>query len=240
MLNSLKSAGYIRYEYVSNLGYVARNTHDNKCISFTSLGRAVLLEHFRELLWRKKKTVDAITSKAIIRNNNLNKLTSDEVVFKKHNDSKGALGVNLLLKNGISVPIERQTFQFIGKLCSIIARGLSTEIAIQRLHEYINWLILQLKTVKFEDVFNFKNIYRFYLTAKRRWYAEERERTREENMRHIRPERRILNDSTVSMPQSIQKIVANLSERFNFIVSMESEHDNEKRFKRNYEMGQAG
>ena len=190
VLVMLRREGYIRYEFVSNFGYVMRNTHDNKCISFTPLGSAVILEHFRDKNRGGGKTVDAITTEEVNRNDYLNKLTSDEVVFRKNNDSKGALGFNLLLKNGIVVPIERRTFCFIVKLCSIIARGLSTEIAIQRLREYINWLILRLKAVKYDDVFNFKNVFKFYFIARKRWQAEEREaRLLEEHA-----ERRLLDD----------------------------------------------
>lgn len=144
---------------------------------------------------QRQKLIEQTNSQAIIIKPNkqedyLNKLTSDEVVFRKNNDSKGALGFNLLLKNGIVVPIERQTFCFIVKLCLILARGLSTEIAIQRLREYINWLILRLKAVKYDDVFNFKNVYKFYFIARKRWQAEEREaRLLEEHA-----ERRLLND----------------------------------------------
>lgn len=190
-LNSLKRDNLIEYDYVNEFGYGKRKyAKEPKKFRFTPKGMKLLVEPFSERLKPREEKKGHTVTKETNRNDYLNKLTSGEVVFKKHNDSRGALVFNLLLKMGISVPIERQTFRFIVKLCSILARGLSTEIAIQRLREYINWLILRLKSVKYDDVFNFKNVYQFYFVARKRWLAEEREaRLLEEHA-----ERRLLDD----------------------------------------------
>lgn len=190
-LNSLKRDNLIEYDYVNEFGYGKRKyVKEPKKFRFTPKAIKLLVKPLSESLNpREEKKGDTVT-KETNKNNYLNKLTSGEVVFKKHNDSKGALVFNLLLKMGISVPIEQQTFCFIVKLCSILAQGLSTEIAIQRLREYINWLIFRLKSVKYDDVFNFKNVYKFYFVARKRWQAEEREaRLLEEHA-----ERRLLDD----------------------------------------------